>query len=344
MANMFCFDPAEYADQFANDRFVHIKNGVSEEFLAQMKEQVAQSLRGPLMQEYAIGDKEQAIYSLPTDSNYLQQLCDAVGGVCGLDPAKLILSERHIKTYNDDANPNPLPHKDRVASEITVGLPVTIPAGSKLVLYPDRELSLNPFNSSTEHKNSLTPERSPQALLRDEDRVEVSAQPGDVVMFWGSRTWHMRINAAGTASLFLKLNSFHCDPLGEDPRHLQLRDRTATGLALANDDLENWVPLQASRVDFVHRRYDRHWNSTIGIALYRSHEITIDESEFDALQKMDGQRTIGDLLHEVDGLSIASIRRLADAEVLDLLPPRSPEDQRNELQAEIQTAVGGASS
>jgi len=35
---------------------------------------------------------------------------------------------------------------------------------------------------------------------------------------------------------------------------------------------------------------------------------------------------------------------LADAEVLDLLPPRSPEDQRNELQAEIQTAVGGASS
>ena len=61
MANMFCFDPAEYADQFANNRFVHIKNGVSEEFLAQMKEQVAQSLRGPLMQEYAIGDKEQAV-------------------------------------------------------------------------------------------------------------------------------------------------------------------------------------------------------------------------------------------------------------------------------------------
>lgn len=344
MSKMFCFDPADYADQFANNRYVHIKNGVSDEFLAQMKEQVAESLRGPRMQEYAIGDKEQAMYSLPTDCNYLEQLFVAVGGVCGLDPAKLILSERHIKTYNADADPNPLPHKDRVASEITVGLPVTIPPGSKFVLYPDTDLSLNPFNSSTEHKNSLTPDRSPKTVLRDQDRVALSTQPGDVVMFWGSRTWHGRINAAGTASLFLKLNSFHCDPLGEDPRHLELRDRTALGVASNNDELADWIPLQASRVDFVHRRFDRHWNSTIGIALYRSHEIIIDEIEFDALQKMNGQRTVGDLLREVDGLNIHSIRRLADAQVLDLIPPIGATGHRSLLDEEMQPAVGGASS
>ena len=321
MAKMFSFHPADFAEQFARQRFVHIRGGLTREFRAMLTAQVERYLRGPLMDDYAIGDKQQAQYQFPDDDNYLDQLFEGVGGVCGLEAGKMILSERHIKTYDDNADPCPLAHKDRFASEITVGIPVHVPTTSTLILYPDDELDLNPFASSTEMRTSLTPDRYPEAALDRARRVELRTEPGDIVMFLGHRIWHMRWHAAGTASLFLKLNTFHCDPLGEDPRHDEMRSRSDAALALTDRELEDWTPMLGSRVDCVQRRYDRFWRETVGVTCYRGNQITIDESELAALRCMNGRNSVAALITNLGWrFSLQSLRRLAAAGVVDLLP------------------------
>ena len=70
-----------------------------------------------------------------------------------------------------------------------------------MVLYPYDELEVNPFNSSTELRRSLTGCRVPESKLAGARRVEVEDAPGDVVIFRGHAIWHQREDGAGTAVL-----------------------------------------------------------------------------------------------------------------------------------------------
>ena len=125
----------------------------------------APSLRGELLSKFAVGDKQQAMYQFPDGRDYHAELVAAVAGVCGVEPAALVLSERHIKAYEATAVPDPPAHKDRFASEFAVGFSVRVPEGSTLVLYPRDERAVNPFNSSTELRASLRPDALPEKTL-----------------------------------------------------------------------------------------------------------------------------------------------------------------------------------
>src|SRR5688500_18090648 len=134
---MFDFAPTLYAAQFAKEGYVHIRGGVTERFHKKVVAQVEESLRTKLVKEIAIGDKKQAMYEFPQDGgDYVNELCAAVGAVCGIEPEKLVLSERHVKAYDADAASEPNAHKDRFASQISVGLSVHVKPGSTLVLFP----------------------------------------------------------------------------------------------------------------------------------------------------------------------------------------------------------------
>jgi hypothetical protein len=324
MTRMFTFDPAEHAAAFAAQEYVHIRQGLTEEFFAVVCRQVDEYQRAsPLGQKFAIGDKQQALYHFPDEGDCLGQFLDAVAGVAGLDPTRLVVSERHIKAYGADADPEPLAHKDRFATELAVGFSVHVPAGSTLVLYPGADRAVNPFQSSTELRASLPPERLPELTLRGVRPVEIQDRPRDVVLFRGSTIWHLRRRPARTVMLYFKLNAFHCDPLGEDPRAAEFRARTL-GLAAADDArLAEAVPILGRRVDYVHRRYNHHWQEVLGAALYGERPVTLDEHEFRALRAMDGRRTVAAVARAV-GLSpadlFARVRRLAGRGLVDLLP------------------------
>src|SRR5262245_28067518 len=137
MPQMFNFDPADYADVFADQEYVHIPNGLSAHYYDVVRAQVEEYLRTQIMKNFAIGDKQQALYQFPDNHDYVGEFLRTVGGVCGFDPAQLVISERHIKAYEADAVPYPLPHKDRFATDLAVGFAVRVPQGSTLVLYPD---------------------------------------------------------------------------------------------------------------------------------------------------------------------------------------------------------------
>ena len=322
---LFDFDTARYAADFAAQGYVHIPQALTEEFFAVLLRQVEEHAGREWMADFALKDKQQALYEFPQDSDCLDQLFAAVGAICGLDSQKMVLSERHIKAYGADAEPDPLAHKDRFASEISVGFSVKVPPGAPLVLYPDDDVSVNPYNSAAELRAGLRPERLPEKTLQGARRVEINDAPRDVVMFRGNALWHLRAQAANTTMLYLKLNTFNCDPLGEDPSATATEERTCRLTALPDEKLMTTIPLLGRRVDHLQRRYNHRWQEVCGAVFRGGRSVPLDEDEFRALRAMDGQHTVGQVSESLEcssgGMSACDkIRRLAACGVIDLLP------------------------
>ena len=321
---MINFDPGQYIEAFARDGYVHIRQGVTEEFYSKLLNQVEENLRARSMKQFALGNKQQAMYSFPSDGDYVQEFFEAVGTVCGLEPKDLVFSERHIKAYQADAEPAPRAHKDRFASQISVGISVHVQKGSTLILYPDEMTEVNPFNSTKEYWASLGPDGYPEEALKSMRRVEIQDSPGDMIMFHGNSFWHLRKNAALTTMLYMKVNAFNCDPLGEDPYSEEFRNHTQKSIALDDGQLEQLVPLIGRRVDCFHRHYNRDWKEVLGVVLWNEDHLTIDEQEFALLQAVDGKRNLKAIVPSLNsngnqGNVFQWVRRLADRGVIDLV-------------------------
>src|SRR2546428_12885590 len=90
---MFTFDPADYAEAYATKGFVHIKSGLTREYLQSVIQAAEENMKAEqLMKQFAIGDKQQAKYELPSTDHY-EELRQTVGRVMGAEPNDLILSE-----------------------------------------------------------------------------------------------------------------------------------------------------------------------------------------------------------------------------------------------------------
>lgn len=322
MANkLFSFDPAKYAAHFAEHGWVHIKAGVTEDFYRKMVVQVEESMKSKVMKEFAIGDKQQAMYEFPEGGDYVNELRQHVGGVVGLPAEQLVFSERHVKAYDAGADPNPKAHKDRFASEFSVGLSVHVKEGSTLVLFPQDELDINPFNTSQQLRASYSPETAPDGRLAKARRVEIKDAARDVILFRGHKIWHLRANPALTTMLYLKMNALHCDPLGEDDRTEAFKQATLKAAEAVDAELERKVVQIGRRVDFFHRHYDRFWQEVPGVVLWGEKHFTLSEPELQMLRAVDGKRTVADCIRATQagaGLSMANVRRLARRGVIDL--------------------------
>jgi hypothetical protein len=324
MTRMFAFDPAAYAPVLADQDYVYIRQGLTEEFYQIMSRQVDEYYQANRLADYARGDKQQALYEFPSTACF-QEFLGTMAALSDLPADQLMVSERHIKGYEPNAVPRPMPHKDRYATQLSVGFTVRAPQGSTLILYPEGERSVNQFSSWIEMKASLAASQLPTAVLRDVPRVEIQDQPRDVIVFRGNEIWHGRENGANTVMLYFKLNAFHSDPLGEDPR-TEFFDRQSRQLAdLPDDELLAQVALLGRRVDYLHRRYNCHWQEVLGVVLYGESHFTVDEQEWHLLQALQGRRPLRHVFSELAGSSrqaslLVAVRRLAHRGIIDLLP------------------------
>ncbi len=301
---------------------------MTEDFYRKMAAQVEESIRTKAMKDYAFNDKQQAMYEFPEGGDYAEQVCRAVAGVTGLPADEILMSERHVKAYDADAAAEPSAHKDRYASQISLGLSVHVKEGSTLVLYPYDELETNPFNTSRELRTSLSSDRYPEPRLKKCRRVEIKDSPRDVILFRGHNIWHLRANPALTTMLYLKLNAFNCDPLGEDRKTEAMRQQTLAFADLADEELEKRIPLIGRRVDYVHRMYTRDWAEVLGVVLFGEKHFTIDDHEMRLMRAIDGRRTVGTLVRAATEMTdratkLAGVRRLARRGVIDLVPAKA---------------------
>ena len=112
---IFAVDPADHRHEYERQGWIHIKNGMTPEFLAALNEFVARAMNGGRGDErFAFqGKKEQIVYDFAADfSDYPGELYDFVSTLCGLDRESVTLSERHFQVYDPNADPEPAAHKD----------------------------------------------------------------------------------------------------------------------------------------------------------------------------------------------------------------------------------------
>jgi hypothetical protein len=318
---VFDFAPADYAEQYQAQGYVHVREGVSKEFHEYLLNFVAELEKHRIGELKGLGDKEQALLEFPDDVDYPGELYDVAAEVAGLNRDTMVLSERHIKAYEADANPEPTAHKDRYPSQISIGLSIRIPEDSTLVLYPHDHVKPNPFNSAAELARSLQPDEHPDVALKTAREVELNDADRDVLLFPGSATWHLRRHAATAVNLYLKFNDFGSDPLGEDPATPGLRSATLD-LLNGGGDLDSLFPALSRRLDTVEHIYTRGWEESLQARIYGEQPFGITPVQFAALRAADGTRTLREVLTAADGDPEQARREvlgLAERGALDLL-------------------------
>jgi hypothetical protein len=330
---VFDFDPSDYADAYAGDGYVHIPGGLSREFHASLMEYAKRELMSHKLDEFAIkGKKEQSLYDFPHEVD-IGELYDVVCATCGLDRGNVTLSERHIQVYEPNAAPEPPAHKDRFPSQVSMGFSISIPAESRLVLYPYSHRETNPFNTSAGLRRHLQPAEYPEVVLKDARELVLDDQDRDVVMFHGNNTWHLRRNAANALNLYLKFNDYGLDPLGEDPFTEGRRARTLAAVEAGGDSLAQLFPVLSRRLDTVSRTATRDgWTEVLEARVFGEEPVGLTQLQHQAVTTLDGSETLSELAARLGdpGEATAQIARLAQLGVLDLVdaPIRSKASTR----------------
>lgn len=330
---VFDFTANEYRSAYQRDGWVHVKEGVDPSFFDYVQQFVAERrISDRLVTEGLAGEKDQLLFDFPPEVDCQRDLFDVLGPLTGLRQTAMTLSERHVKIYSEHAAPLPTAHKDRLSSQIAVGITVEVPPGSHLVLYPEADRWVNPF-LSTGLRDSLEPDRLPEVVLAGAIEAEVHDAPGDVIVFPGSSMWHLRRRSAGTVNLYLKFNEFDADPLGEDPSTGERRDATLAVLAANPASLFAMIPALARRVDSIAHRWSRPaWRESRDAAVWGQAAVSLSVTEETVLRSVGDGRSVADLVAEPCALGAQAVeqavRRLAACGVLDLRDPRSAQAGR----------------
>jgi hypothetical protein len=311
---------------------VHIREGLSREFHASLVEYAERELMSHKLDDFAIkGKKEQSLYDFPDEVD-ISELYDVVCATCGLDRANVTLSERHIQIYEANAAPEPPAHKDRFPSQVSMGFSISIPAESRLVLYPYSHREVNPFNTSAGLRRHMQPDEFPESALQGAEELVLDDVDRDVVMFPGSTTWHLRRNAANALNLYLKFNDFGCDPLGEDPFTEGRRARTLAAVSAGPEALGGLVPVLSRRLDTVSRTATRDgWREVIEARVFGEEPLGLTELQHTAITTLDGSETFAALAARLSrggdrADAAGQLARLAEQGILDLIdaPIRRP--------------------
>jgi hypothetical protein len=334
---VFDFEPSDHAAAYQRDGYVHIREGMSREFHAALVAYAERELTSHKLDDFAIkGKKEQSLYDFPDEVD-IGELYDVVCATCGLDRANVTLSERHIQIYEANAAPEPPAHKDRFPSQVSMGFSISIPAESRLVLYPWSHRETNPFNTSAGLRRHLQPDELPERVLTGARELVLDDADRDIVMFPGSTTWHLRRNAARALNLYLKFNDFGLDPLGEDPFTEGRRASTLAAVEAGGDSLGQLVPVLSRRLDTVARTATRDgWREVLEARVFGEEPVGITELQHEAITRLDGTETLAALAARLGDPAdaFAQIARLAGLGVLDLVSGPAREQTETRIQTE----------
>lgn len=213
---IFKYDPGTLRKDLKIKGYAHLKNVLSDEFFSYLKCFCAASMLESKNErkDFRIADKKrQFVFEFPREDD-AREFRSGLARVTGMEEKKMMLSERHLKVYDGAASPFPPPHKDRAASQFSIGIPIHLPKGSTVCMFPNVGPGLNQKEHAVfldEHGGS-----DPSEIYKRTDAVMLNEKVGDVIVFRGSYLFHERVHAAHTAVLYLKINDNGLDPLGEN--------------------------------------------------------------------------------------------------------------------------------
>lgn len=212
----FKYDLTPFKAELHTNGYVHLKDVLSDAFVEELKDFNGKAMSLAAEENKSVqvkGKKRQFVFGFSSDETALA-FRNGIACLTSMDEDRITISERHLKVYDAQADPWPSPHKDRCASQISIGLPIVLSEGSTVAVFPTLDLSENPndkamFISDSEHINS-------QQAYIEHEAVLLNESVGDLILFNGSSIFHERVNAAGTSVLYIKINDKGDDPLGEN--------------------------------------------------------------------------------------------------------------------------------
>ena len=213
---VFKYDPGIACADLERSGCAHLKDILDDRFRDHLRNFYHRSRKDDANEQRnwkIAGKKRQYLFDFPSREDTLE-FRDGMSRLTGIAAEAFTISERHLKVYEEGADPWPAPHKDRAASEISIGLPIAVAEGSTACVFPDFHVGPNTqeraiFLSSEEYGDVAN-------IYETENAVMLNEQFGDIIVFRGSAIFHERINAAGTAILYIKINRLGQDPLGEN--------------------------------------------------------------------------------------------------------------------------------
>ena len=298
--NIFTFNPNDYTHEFANNGYVLVKGGINSAFLKEAQQQaILQEENKSDLDEWRFkGKKRQYLYDFENQWDFYQAAYKTLCETTNLNLEKMTLCERHIKVYDSEAKAHVPPHKDRTAAQLTVGIPLSIPEGSHIVIWPNDYRIINPFNSTALWRSSLDEKDLPENCLANIEPARIYAEPGDVVMFRGSSLYHERECPANSSILYLKFNDMRLDPIGEDPATSSAQEKSdQISKGISTEALLDSHLIISPRLLKISRDYTRlYWKEVIQVFVADEKEFTISELELKILQHVQEGHTVSELL------------------------------------------------
>lgn len=212
----FNYDPSIHKDDLHNKGYAHLKQVLSDKFISELKQFHAHAIADETAENRAghvAGKKRQYVFDFSSPSTALEFRA-GIAALTGMKEELVTISERHLKVYDAHTNPWPAPHKDRRASQISIGLPIHLSPGSTVCVFPNMDRTPNPQDKADFLTSDELPD--PKSLYDSAEAVFLNENLGDLILFNGSSIYHERVQAAGTAVLYIKINDKGDDPLGEN--------------------------------------------------------------------------------------------------------------------------------
>lgn len=347
----FSFDAESVASQFKENGYVHVKDGVNAEFFAFVQQQLARyasSGQNELPESAIKNKKRQYLLSLPDDDSFLVELKSSIAALIDKPSAQITLSERHIKIYEDSAAPMPLLHKDCVASQVAVGIPLAQTVDARLVLLAGAAREVNPLSTAVygakavrAGNGSMSAQLLEDGSCRPRDLVNtellvLDVRPRDVIIFSGSSIYHERFNGAGSAVLYLKFNAMGLDFLGEDVPTPWQHEQALKLLRRRSDrELLQGVIQVSPRLQGITRDYTRwNWTTVLSAHVAGRAAFTISENDLEFLTSLRGRSTVAQSLLQLGVFEAelparaARIRQLAELGAVDFSDPGCEDRER----------------
>ena len=104
MSKMFDFDAHSFIDEFAEHGYVHIPQGLPENFHARLVKYVEDSFDKKHLKDFARGDKQQAMFEF-LDPEHYDELRETVATICGVDVN--VSEERFAGFHRESRIPRP---------------------------------------------------------------------------------------------------------------------------------------------------------------------------------------------------------------------------------------------
>ena len=213
---IFKTDPGVHRTDLHQNGYVLLKDILTDGFKAQLRGFLDKAMREAATEsdEWKVkGKKRQFVFEFASQDD-AEDFRAGMARLTGIDAETFTISERHLKVYDEAANPFPAPHKDRSASHYSIGLPIDLPDGSSVCVFPEFQPGPN-----TEPRAVFLSADDPdeiRALYDGPHAKMLNEELGDVIVFLGSALYHERVRGAGTAVLYIKVNGEGDDPLGEN--------------------------------------------------------------------------------------------------------------------------------